>query len=237
MRLQAMALTPVRDPALGSVRQKLALGLIVCLPVPVLAGSGLAIPLPSVVYRVAVAFAERSHEIAVRIPGLGAFVDESSEGLRAGTIRLSAAELGTPVAGVPPTEDVGRSMRRRGDDVRAPRGPRESAASTESSAPPVAANGEGRRPADQPARAPLPAAPRSDDRAAPTGEQPAPSPTTTTPPPSGGGEEPTPIVPTVPLAPELPNPGGVVPELPPAPSLPDPTSPGGVDLPSVPTLP
>jgi hypothetical protein len=50
-------------------RQKLALGLLVCLPVPLLAMSGLAVPLPSAVYRAAVAIVENTEGLARALTG------------------------------------------------------------------------------------------------------------------------------------------------------------------------
>jgi hypothetical protein len=50
-------------------RQKLALGLAVCLPIPVLAMSGLAVPLPSAVYRVAVAIVQSTEGLARAFTG------------------------------------------------------------------------------------------------------------------------------------------------------------------------
>jgi hypothetical protein len=55
--------------------------LIVCLPVPMLAASGLAVPLPTIVYRVAVGVAERTQEVAVGVPGFDAVVAEATESL------------------------------------------------------------------------------------------------------------------------------------------------------------
>jgi hypothetical protein len=74
--------------------KRLALmGVMVCLPIPMLAASGLAVPLPAVVYRVAVGVAERTQAVAVRVPGFGAVVAETKQVARRGTIRLSSEEL------------------------------------------------------------------------------------------------------------------------------------------------
>jgi hypothetical protein len=74
--------------------KRLALmGVMVCLPIPMLAASGLAVPLPSVVYRVAVGVAERTQAVAVRVPGFEAVVAETKQVARRGTIRFSAEEL------------------------------------------------------------------------------------------------------------------------------------------------
>jgi hypothetical protein len=67
--------------------------MIVCLPVPMLAASGLAVPLPAIVYRVAVGVAERTQEVAEAVPGFDAVVAETTEAPRRGTIKLSAEEL------------------------------------------------------------------------------------------------------------------------------------------------
>jgi hypothetical protein len=91
--------------------KRLALmGLMVCLPIPMLAATGLAVPLPAAVYRVAVGVAERTQAVAVRMPGFEAVVAESTHVARRGTIRLSAAELRTagklpPAAASRPVED------------------------------------------------------------------------------------------------------------------------------------
>jgi hypothetical protein len=235
MRPHAITLTPARDSALGSVGQKLALGLIVCLPVPALAGSGLAIPLPSVVYRVAVAFAERSHEIAVRIPGLGAIVDESSDAVRAGTIRLSQAEAAA-LAGVTPGVEapstVPRSRGRAGGLAAGPvdvPGPETSAT--------IAVDGPRRLPGDRAVvPTPGPGGGLTEERPTPPGSTTGPSPN------EGGGEPPPPVtseLPAVPTVPELIDPGSVsTPELPSESPLPEPDLTGAIEgLPPVPSLP
>jgi hypothetical protein len=82
--------------------KRLALmGLMVCLPIPMLASTGLAVPLPASVYRVAVGFAERTQAVTVRLPGFEAVVGETTHVARRGTIRLSAAELRTARASAP----------------------------------------------------------------------------------------------------------------------------------------
>jgi hypothetical protein len=83
--------------------------LIVCLPVPMLAASGLAVPLPAIVYRVAVGVAERTQEVAVGVPGFDAVVAEATETPRPGKIKLSPQELAAaqPASGAAAHEDVG----------------------------------------------------------------------------------------------------------------------------------
>jgi hypothetical protein len=71
------------------------MGLMVALPVPMFAASGLAVPLPSIVYRAAVGMAERTQAVAVAVPGFEAVVAETTEIARRGTIRLSPEELAT----------------------------------------------------------------------------------------------------------------------------------------------
>jgi hypothetical protein len=73
-------------------------GLVVSLPVPALAASGLAVPLPSIVYRVAVGVAERTQAVAVGLPGFEAVVPGTAREVRHGAIRLSADELQTASA-------------------------------------------------------------------------------------------------------------------------------------------
>jgi hypothetical protein len=75
------------------------MGLMVSLPVPLFAASGLAMPLPSIVYRVAVGVAERTQAVALGVPGFEAVVAETKEVARRGTIRLSPEELA--LAGAP----------------------------------------------------------------------------------------------------------------------------------------
>jgi hypothetical protein len=62
-----------REAAWGMARgrQKLALGLLVCLPVPLLAMSGLAVPLPSAVYRAAVAIVQSTEGLARTLTATG----------------------------------------------------------------------------------------------------------------------------------------------------------------------
>jgi hypothetical protein len=83
--------------------------LIVCLPVPMLAASGLAVPLPSIVYRVAVGVAERTQEVAVGVPGFDAVVAEATETPPRGTIKLAPQELAAAqsASGAAAHEDVG----------------------------------------------------------------------------------------------------------------------------------
>jgi hypothetical protein len=59
------------EAALGLTRgrQKLALGLLICLPVPLLAMSGLAVPLPTAVYRAAVAIVQSTEGLARALTG------------------------------------------------------------------------------------------------------------------------------------------------------------------------
>jgi hypothetical protein len=79
-------------------KRLVVMGLMVAVPVPVFAASGLAVPLPSVVYRVAVGVAESTHAVAVHVPGLGAVVAESTHVARAGTIKLSVEEVAAATA-------------------------------------------------------------------------------------------------------------------------------------------
>jgi hypothetical protein len=106
-------------PSLRGWQRLLLTSLIVCLPVPMLAASGLAVPLPPVVYRVAVGLAERTQAVAVRLPGFEAVVAETTEPPRRGTIKLSAQELAADrsASSTPAREAVD-------DGVRAAREPR-----------------------------------------------------------------------------------------------------------------
>ena len=185
MRPEAMTLT-LRDPGLSTGRQKLALAAIVCLPVPVLAGSGLAIPLPPVVYRVAVAVADGAHVVAVRLPGVGAVVEDATEAPRAGKIKLAARELAerpqhtvprrgasSPVRARAGAASSGvHSEQRRGAAVLRPRPPEEAVADakpTTTSAPAAvapASPGEGAGSRPNPPN-PAPAAPTAAAAAVP----------------------------------------------------------------------
>ena len=62
------------------------------LPVPVFAGTGLALPLPSVVYRLAVAAAERTEAVAVQLSGFNVVTARDAASARLGTIRLTESE-------------------------------------------------------------------------------------------------------------------------------------------------
>ena len=96
-------------PSLPGWQRLFLTTLIVCLPVPMLAASGLAVPLPSVVYRVAVGLAERTQAVAVSVPGFEAVVAETTETPRHGLIRLSAHEraAAASASGAARYEDLG----------------------------------------------------------------------------------------------------------------------------------
>ena len=74
------------------------MGLMVAVPVPVFAASGLAMPLPSIVYRVAVGVAASTQSIAVQVPGLRAVAADTARAAPRGSIRLAAEELGAASA-------------------------------------------------------------------------------------------------------------------------------------------
>jgi hypothetical protein len=105
------------NPALAGAWNKLLLGMIVCLPVPALAASGLAVPLPPIILRVAVGLAERTQAVAVHIPGLEAVVAETADTTRTGSIKLSARERAisqlshnSPTRTRPPARALGPSV-------------------------------------------------------------------------------------------------------------------------------
>jgi hypothetical protein len=81
------------------------MGFMVAVPVPVFAASGLAVPLPSFVYRVAVGIAESTQAIAVQVPGLRAMAPDTARAASRGTIRFAAEELGPAPATVGSTLD------------------------------------------------------------------------------------------------------------------------------------
>src|SRR3712207_6224779 len=91
VRSAAATIRLPRGPTFLGPRQRLVLALLVCLPVPALAGTGLAPPLPNVVYRVAVALAEQTHVVVVQLPGLGA-IEETTAAPLGGTIKHTPAE-------------------------------------------------------------------------------------------------------------------------------------------------
>src|SRR5918992_134284 len=80
-------------PSLSGWRRVALMGVMVALPIPLFAASGLAVPLPSIVYRVAVGVAERTQAVAVGVPGIDAVVAGTTELPRRGTIRLSPQEV------------------------------------------------------------------------------------------------------------------------------------------------
>src|ERR671914_1811344 len=99
MRPSALTMDPrsasAEWPSLSGWRRVALMGVMVALPIPLFAASGLAVPLPSVVYRVAVGVAERTQAVAVGVPGFEAVVAETTETARHGVIRLSAQERAT----------------------------------------------------------------------------------------------------------------------------------------------
>jgi hypothetical protein len=86
---------PVDWHSMSGWKRLVLMGIMVAIPVPMFAASGLAVPLPAVVYRVAVGVAEQTHAVAVRVPGLEAVVAETKQVAREGTIRLAPEELAT----------------------------------------------------------------------------------------------------------------------------------------------
>jgi hypothetical protein len=81
-----------------SAWQRLAVGICVALPVPVFAGTGLALPLPSVVYRLAVAAAERTEAVAVHLSGFKVVTAQEATAARVGTISLTESERSVAVS-------------------------------------------------------------------------------------------------------------------------------------------
>ena len=214
--------------------KRLALmGVLVALPIPTFAASGLAVPLPGVVYRAAAGIAERTQAVAVQVPGLGAVVSETTEVARRGTIRLSADELAapSPPADSPPSpaadgSDVTKTKRlavRR--SVRSPRArvrraaPAGPAARVSRSAAPAPVSSEPQRASDQPASGQKPTETRPSGQPAPSAATPAQSTDTrpkgetpgapTTPPPAPPPPSPPASLPPLPVIPPA--------DLPPAP--------------------
>ena len=74
----------------------LLLGALVFLPVPVLTASGLAVPIPSLVYQVASGLARATQAFVVQLPGFEAVVADEAAASHEGVIRRSAEELSTP---------------------------------------------------------------------------------------------------------------------------------------------
>lgn len=108
-------------PSLPGWQRLFLTTLIVCLPVPMLAASGLAVPLPSVVYRVAVGVAERTQAVAVGVPGFEAIVAETTETPRHGMIRLSAQErAATASAGAAAAHEAFADVAASGQGTRRP---------------------------------------------------------------------------------------------------------------------
>ena len=100
--------------------QKLVLlGALVFLPVPVLTASGLAVPIPSLVYQVASGLATRTQAIVVQLPGFEAVVADEGTKAREGLIRRSAAELpaatpATAIDGSPVESDGSKNGSKNG---------------------------------------------------------------------------------------------------------------------------
>jgi len=75
------------DAGIVTLRQKLLLGLALCLPIPMLSLSGLALPLPSAVYRAAAALGEGAQELASVFTGARAEAEVRTPGAPAVTPR------------------------------------------------------------------------------------------------------------------------------------------------------
>lgn len=209
----------------------LALGALVFLPVPTLTASGLAVPIPSLVYQVAAGLASRTQEVVVGLPGFDAVVGDAQEESHAGVITRSAAEVaaqtgsvaasapGKPIEkGRPGKPDVSGDGSHGGSKPggnKPPVAPGAAAGAgaggtTDGDSSQAAANGS---PAAQPP-APPPPPPPPPPPAAP---QPPPPP----PPPAGGLPITVPKVPALPPPPVIPPPPIHVPVVPP-PSIPPP---------------
>jgi hypothetical protein len=91
--LRQAALTLDARTGGDSWRKLVLLGALVFLPVPALTASGLAVPIPSIVYQVAAGLAARTQEIVVRLPGFDAVVGDERGESHEGVIRRTAAEL------------------------------------------------------------------------------------------------------------------------------------------------
>jgi hypothetical protein len=93
------------DWAIVTAGQKLLLGFALCLPIPALSVSGLALPLPSAVYRLAVAIVESTESLAGALTGADA--DQETRVLR---VRRATAPM-RPVSD-PPSRSSPRLDRR-----------------------------------------------------------------------------------------------------------------------------
>jgi hypothetical protein len=166
------------------------LGFVLALPVPVLAASGFAFPLPDVVVKLAVGLAERTSAVALSVGGLS-LTDEAdaAEPLR-GEILLTSTERAALLTSIAPARikssgaarglAVGKAKRRKpkqpegkasrpmlvGSDAPAPTSSRPTVRAGTLSTPPEAASNVSRKPDDLSA---IPSA------AAPTGAAPAPA--------------------------------------------------------------
>ena len=90
--LRQSAITLDARSAMDGWQKLLALGALVFLPVPALTATGLAVPIPSLVYQVAGGLAAQSQEIVGGLPGFHAVVADAPRRSRKGAIRLSASE-------------------------------------------------------------------------------------------------------------------------------------------------
>ena len=112
MRQSALTLDSRTDSAdwhsLAGWKRLALMGAMVCLPVPMLAASGLAVPLPAIVYRAAAGVAEQTQAVTVRVPGLGAFVSETTQVARRGAIRLAPEEVAEAAPASKHTVDTAR---------------------------------------------------------------------------------------------------------------------------------
>ncbi len=185
-------------------RKLLALAGLVFLPVPTLTASGLAVPIPSLVYRVAAGLAANTQQIVVDLPGLPAAEIDSREEASVGVIRLSAAELATAPSSM--SADAPGSpgqAGRTGTDDGSGEGSRRGSPPESKESPVGVSEGSLADDGGSAGNAPSPAAPAEDTSAVtPQPVPPAPPPPPLPPPPPAQLPIPDPVPP--PQVPDLP---------------------------------
>lgn len=203
----------------------LLLGALVFLPVPVLTASGLAVPIPSLVYQVASGLATQTQAIVVQLPGFDAVVADEGGAAREGVIRLSAAELSVPRTTIDlgPVENAGSQNGSRPGSKKSPVAAGDDAPARDQGSPagttPDGDSTTGATSGEASTGTPAGVIPPEPGAPPPPPPPPPPQPQTPPPPPANPPPPPLPITPPkIELPPLLPPPIQI--PLPPPPKLP-----------------
>ena len=219
--LRQGALTLDARTVVDGWQKLLLLGALVFLPVPALTASGLAVPIPSLVYQVAAGLATRTQAIVVQLPGFDAVVSDEGGVSHEGVIRRSAAELSaaeTAIDGGAPEVGSNRESRPGAKDTPVAAGDEIPAGDHGSTAETTPSEGSTAGSTSENGSAGTPAVVISPQ---PGSEPPPPPPPPANPPPPPPANPPPPPPPSLsPIELPITPPKLEVPPLPPPPSLP-----------------